>query len=68
VTSQAQAYFDDVEAPLKRMELISDAGHFAMFLQPDLFLQKLLTHVRPLADTNIKAVHPTSTEVFHEIF
>jgi pimeloyl-ACP methyl ester carboxylesterase len=50
LTAQAQAYFEDVEAPVKRMELISDAGHFAMFLQPELFLEKLLVYARPLAD------------------
>lgn len=48
-TSQAKAYFEDVEAPMKHMELISDAGHFAAFLQPAQFLEKLLTYVRPLA-------------------
>jgi pimeloyl-ACP methyl ester carboxylesterase len=48
-SQQAGAYFADIEASLKRMELISDAGHFAMFLQPEQFLEKLLTYVRPLA-------------------
>jgi pimeloyl-ACP methyl ester carboxylesterase len=48
--AEAQAYFDDLEAPAKRMELIPDAGHFAMFLQPRLFLEKLLAYARPLAD------------------
>jgi pimeloyl-ACP methyl ester carboxylesterase len=47
----AQAYFNDVAAPIKRMILISDAGHFAAFLQPDQFLDRLLTHVRPLAES-----------------
>ena len=46
---QARAYIDDIKAPIKRMELISNAGHFAMFLQPDKFLEELLTYVRPLA-------------------
>jgi len=32
LTAEAQAYFGDLEAPAKRMELIGDAGHFAMFL------------------------------------
>lgn len=50
LTAQAQAFFADIEAPIKRMELISDAGHFAMLLQPEMFLQKLLEHVRPLAN------------------
>ena len=54
LTAQAQAYFADIEAPVKRMELISDAGHFAMFLQPELFLEKLLVHVRPLAYVDIR--------------
>lgn len=48
--AQAQAWFADIQAPVKRMEMIPDAGHFAMFLQPDLFLEMLLAHVRPLAD------------------
>lgn len=49
LTAEAQTYFADIKAPAKRMELISDAGHFAMFLQPEQFLEKLLTCVRPLA-------------------
>ena len=50
LTAEAQAYFGDLEAPAKRMELIRDPGHFAMFLQPELFLEKLLAYARPLAD------------------
>jgi pimeloyl-ACP methyl ester carboxylesterase len=46
----ARAYFNDVVAPIKRMILISDAGHFVAFVQPDQFLNALLTHVRPLAE------------------
>jgi hypothetical protein len=38
-----------VVAPLKAMRLIADAGHFAAFLQPEQFLDQLLTLVRPLA-------------------
>ena len=49
LTAKAQAYFADIEAPIKRIELISDAGHFAMFLQPEMFLKTLLAYVRPLA-------------------
>lgn len=45
----AQEYFADIEAPLKQMDMIAGAGHFAAFLQPGQFLDKLLTHVRPLA-------------------
>ncbi|MGH9588357.1 MAG: alpha/beta fold hydrolase [Acidobacteriaceae bacterium] len=47
--SQAKSYFNDIHAPLKHMEMISDAGHFAAFLQPEQFLEDLLTYVRPLA-------------------
>jgi pimeloyl-ACP methyl ester carboxylesterase len=53
LAAEAQAYFDDLEAPAKRMELIPDAGHFAMFLQPERFLEKLLAYARPLADTRM---------------
>ena len=45
----ARTYFEEIVAPIKRMELISDAGHFAAFLEPEQFLQKLLAFVRPLA-------------------
>ena len=48
-TAQAQAFFADIKAPVKRMELISNAGHFAAFLEPEQFLKKMLTFVRPLA-------------------
>jgi pimeloyl-ACP methyl ester carboxylesterase len=56
LTAEAQAYFGDLEAPAKRLELIADAGHFAMFLQPELFLEKLLAYVRPLADVRAAQV------------
>ncbi len=55
----ALAYFNDVVAPVKRMILVSDAGHFAAFLQPDKFLNLLLTHVRPLAEAS--RAHPIET-------
>ena len=56
--SLARAYFDDIEAPLKHIALITDAGHFAAFLQPKLFLEMLLTYVRPLAiASQMEAVH-----------
>jgi pimeloyl-ACP methyl ester carboxylesterase len=45
----AREFFDDVNAPMKRMALIRDAGHFAAFMQPDRFLRELLVDVRPLA-------------------
>lgn len=56
--SMARTLFDDINAPFKHMELITDAGHFAAFLQPNLFLEKLLTYVRPLAiRSRMEAVH-----------
>lgn len=51
-SAQARAYFNDIEAPAKHMELISNAGHFAAFLQPEQFLEKLMTYVRPLANVS----------------
>jgi pimeloyl-ACP methyl ester carboxylesterase len=48
-SSMARALFNEIVAPIKHMELIPGAGHFAAFLQPDLFLEQLLTYVRPLA-------------------
>lgn len=45
----AEEYFAEVEAPVKELALIQNAGHFAAFTQPDLFLTELLTHVLPLA-------------------
>jgi pimeloyl-ACP methyl ester carboxylesterase len=49
LTSLAQEFFAEVEAPTKRLALIEDAGHFAAFTQPDKFLNELLAWVRPLA-------------------
>jgi pimeloyl-ACP methyl ester carboxylesterase len=48
---EAQAFFDDVVAPVKHFNLVADAGHFAAFLQPEQFLHKLLLFVRPLSET-----------------
>ena len=49
VTSLAEDYFQEVEAPTKELALIEDAGHFAAFTQPERFLADLRTRVRPLA-------------------
>ena len=49
LTTLAEEYFDEVEAPTKGLALIDDAGHFAAFTQPDRFLAELRTRVRPLA-------------------
>jgi pimeloyl-ACP methyl ester carboxylesterase len=51
VTSLAEEYFEEVEAPTKELALIEDAGHFAAFTQPERFLAELRTRVRPLAAT-----------------
>jgi pimeloyl-ACP methyl ester carboxylesterase len=45
----AQAFFDDVTAPVKGFALICAAGHFAAFTHPEQFLYHLLTQVRPMA-------------------
>ena len=57
LTSLAEEYFGEVEAPTKGLALIKDAGHFAAFTQPEPFLAELLTRVRPLAS----ATSPSST-------
>jgi pimeloyl-ACP methyl ester carboxylesterase len=58
LTSLATEYFEQVEAPTKELALIPDAGHFAAFTQPERFLAKLRTRVRPLAS----ATSPASTQ------
>ncbi len=50
----AREFFNDVVAPVKRMESIPDTGHFVAFQQPEKFLGLLLTHVRPLADVRLE--------------
>ena len=49
LTTLAEEYFEEVEAPTKELALIKDAGHFAAFTQPERFLTELLAQVRPLA-------------------
>jgi pimeloyl-ACP methyl ester carboxylesterase len=49
LTTLAEEYFEEVEAPTKGLALIPDAGHFAAFTQPERFLVELLARVRPLA-------------------
>jgi pimeloyl-ACP methyl ester carboxylesterase len=49
LTTLAEEYFAEVEAPIKELALIKDTGHFAAFTQPERFLTKLLSRVRPLA-------------------
>jgi pimeloyl-ACP methyl ester carboxylesterase len=48
LTTLAEDYFAEVEAPTKGLALIPDAGHFAAFTQPKRFLAELVTQVRPL--------------------
>ena len=45
----ARAYFEDVTAPVKGFALITAAGHFAAFTQPEQFLSEMLAYVRPVA-------------------
>jgi pimeloyl-ACP methyl ester carboxylesterase len=47
LTTLAEEYFAEVEAPTKELALIPDAGHFAAFTRPDQFLTELRTRVRP---------------------
>ena len=49
LTSLATDYYAEVQAPIRELSLIKDAGHFAAFTQPDRFLAELRTHVHPLA-------------------
>jgi pimeloyl-ACP methyl ester carboxylesterase len=51
LTSLAEGYYAEVQAPTKGLALIPDAGHFAAFTNPDRFLDELRTQVRPLATT-----------------
>ncbi|MFI5804319.1 alpha/beta fold hydrolase [Streptomyces sp. NPDC051561] len=44
----AKAYFDEVTAPVKEFAYIENASHFASFHRPDVFLDLLLTKVRPV--------------------
>jgi pimeloyl-ACP methyl ester carboxylesterase len=48
-TSLAEEYFAEINAPIKTMALIKDAGHLAAFTQPEQFLTQLLLAVSPPA-------------------
>jgi pimeloyl-ACP methyl ester carboxylesterase len=48
-TSVAVQYFNVVKAPMKKLILIEQAGHFALVTHRQEFLAALLKHVRPLA-------------------
>ncbi|MFG3257940.1 alpha/beta fold hydrolase [Streptomyces sp. NPDC048172] len=43
--ARARAYFDDVQAPVKEFTLIEDAGHFALYKRPEVFLDLLRTRI-----------------------
>lgn len=49
--ARARVYFDDVQAPAKHFTLIEDAGHFAAYQRPDVFLAFLQTYVLPALPT-----------------
>jgi pimeloyl-ACP methyl ester carboxylesterase len=49
LTGLALEYYREVEAPVKGLALIQNAGHFAAFSQPGQFLNELVNRVRPLA-------------------
>ncbi|MEV3859249.1 alpha/beta hydrolase [Streptomyces sp. NPDC050095] len=44
----ARRFYDDVRAPVKDFALIENASHFASFRRPEVFLDLMLTKVRPL--------------------
>lgn len=47
--SLAVAYFNKVQAPIKKLVLIPHAGHFAFMTAPDAFIGALVHVVRPVA-------------------
>ncbi|QKW18381.1 alpha/beta hydrolase [Kitasatospora sp. NA04385] len=49
--ARARAFFDRVQAPVKRFTLIEDAGHFAAYRHPARFLDLLRTDVLPALAT-----------------
>lgn len=48
-TQAAVAYFNCVKAPEKELLLIPNAGHFAFMTASDVFLEALISKVRPVA-------------------
>jgi pimeloyl-ACP methyl ester carboxylesterase len=47
LTSLAQEYFTDIQAPVQDLALIPDAGHLAACYQPEAFLAAPLTRGAP---------------------
>ncbi|WP_328755473.1 alpha/beta hydrolase [Streptomyces sp. NBC_00269] len=48
--TRARAFFDDVQAPVKEFTQIEDAGHFAAYKRPKLFLDLLVNRILPTLD------------------
>jgi pimeloyl-ACP methyl ester carboxylesterase len=48
-TSLARGFVESISAPQKEFVAIPGAGHFAVFTQPDVFLQELVSRVLSLA-------------------
>jgi pimeloyl-ACP methyl ester carboxylesterase len=49
-TSLARDFVNSIRAPRKTFVAIEGAGHFAVFVKPDVFLRELVARVRPLAE------------------
>jgi len=47
VTSVAQEYFAEIQAPAKEFVLLDGLGHMALFTRPDLVLAELVSRVLP---------------------
>ena len=48
-TVLAERYVESISAPRKAFVAIPGAGHFAVFMKSDEFLEELVARVRPLA-------------------
>jgi pimeloyl-ACP methyl ester carboxylesterase len=48
-TALARDYLKAIQSPRKEFVPIQGAGHFAVFMHPDQFLDELVRRVRPLA-------------------
>ncbi|MGG0187868.1 alpha/beta fold hydrolase [Bacillus rhizoplanae] len=51
-TAIAKEFLDEIDAPHKEFVLIKNAGHLAVFAQPDQFLDELNMRVRPMTLTS----------------
>lgn len=48
-TALAKNFVDSIRAPRKELVLIKGSGHFSVFMKSEVFLQELVSRVRPLA-------------------